>query len=72
MKRRDFIKLLSGAVGMWPFRTLAQQPVLPVIGHISSRSASDSAVLVAAFRKGLSDAGFVDGQNVTIEYRWAD
>jgi putative tryptophan/tyrosine transport system substrate-binding protein len=72
VQRRDFIKLLSSAVGMWPFRTFAQQPVLPIIGYMSSRSASDSAVVVAAFRKGLSDAGFIEGQNVKIEYRWAD
>jgi putative tryptophan/tyrosine transport system substrate-binding protein len=72
MQRRDFIRLLSGTAWMWPFRTLAQQPVLPLIGYMSSRSASDSAVLLTAFRKGLSDAGFVEGQNVRIEFRWAD
>jgi putative tryptophan/tyrosine transport system substrate-binding protein len=72
MKRREFMIALSGAAALWPFETSAQQPLLPIIGYMSSRSAGDSVSLVAAFRKGLSEAGFVDGQNVTIEYRWAE
>jgi putative ABC transport system substrate-binding protein len=73
MKRREFIRALGGAAAMWPFRTSAQQAVvLPIIGYMSSRSAGDSRLLVAAFRKGLIEAGFAEGQNVTIEYRWAE
>jgi putative ABC transport system substrate-binding protein len=72
MKRREFIAAIGGAAVVWPFGASAQQAGLPVIGYMSSRSASDSRLLVAAFRKGLSEAGFIEGQNVTIEYRWAE
>jgi putative tryptophan/tyrosine transport system substrate-binding protein len=72
MQRRQFMIALGGATGMWPFATSAQQPSLPVIGYMSSRSPGDSVYLVAAFRKGLNEAGFVEGQNVRIEYRWAE
>src|SRR5689334_6644049 len=72
MKRREFMIALSGAAALWPFETLAQQASLPIIGYMSSRSPGDSVSLVAAFRKGLNEAGFVEGQNVTIEYRWAE
>jgi putative ABC transport system substrate-binding protein len=72
MRRREFITLLGGAAS-WPIAALAEQPSsLPVIGYLASRSAADSSTLVAAFRKGLGEAGFVEGQNITIEYRWAD
>jgi putative ABC transport system substrate-binding protein len=73
MQRREFIKFLGGTAATWPLVVYAQQqPVVPVIGYMSSRSPADSTVLVAAFRKGLSEAGYVEGQNVAIEYRWAE
>jgi putative ABC transport system substrate-binding protein len=72
MRRREFITLLGGAVVTWPFAARAQQPALPVVGFIRDGSADASARLAAAFRKGLNDAGFVEGQNVTIEYHWLE
>jgi putative ABC transport system substrate-binding protein len=71
MRRRDFIGLLGGAA-TWPVAARAQQAGLPVVGLISGRSPEDSAQHGAAFRKGLNEAGMVEGQNVTVEYRWLD
>jgi len=71
MRRREFITLLCGAAATWPFPARAQQPTMPKLGFLSSRTPKQAEHLVVAFLEGLKQTGFVDGQNVAIEYRYA-
>jgi putative tryptophan/tyrosine transport system substrate-binding protein len=71
MRRREFIAVLGGATAAWPFTSAAQQP-MPIIGYLHSGSPGPFAHLVAAFHRGLKETGYAEGQNVTIEYRWAE
>jgi putative ABC transport system substrate-binding protein len=72
MRRRDFIKVVAGSAMTWPLAARAQRPAMPVIGFIRDGSADTAARYVAAFRKGMNEAGYVEGQNVTVEYHWLE
>ena len=72
LKRREFIALLGGAAVTWPLAASAQQGAMPVIGFLSSRAPGKSAAVVTAFRKGMSETGFIEGQNAIIAFRWAE
>src|SRR6478735_966842 len=71
LKRRELLRLIGGAV-MWPFGARAQQPVMPVIGYLNPTPPDMSGDRLAAFRQGLKDTGYIEGENVSIVYRWAD
>src|SRR6516225_5859247 len=72
MRRREFIALLGSGVAGWPLAARAQQPAMPVIGFLDATTAVETVYRVSAFRDGLKEAGFIDGHNVAIEFRWAE
>jgi ABC-type uncharacterized transport system substrate-binding protein len=72
MKRRAFITLLGGATAGWPFAAHAQQPAMPTVGFVTGRSAEATVRQLAAFRKGLNETGYVEGQNLVVEYHWLE
>ena len=72
MRRRNFVKGIVGSTVAWPFAARAQQPAIPVIGFLTGGTPAGYAPYAAAFRQGLKEAGYIEGQNVAIEYRWAE
>jgi putative ABC transport system substrate-binding protein len=71
-RRRDFITLVGGAAATWPLTARAQQPVMPVVGFLSSLSQNDLGLVIPGFLQGLNGAGFIEGRSIAIEYRWAE
>src|SRR5215469_11118313 len=72
MRCRDFIKAITGSAAVWPLAARTQQPAMPVVGFINAGTADASTGRIAAFRKGLSEAGYAEGQNVMVEYHWLE
>jgi putative tryptophan/tyrosine transport system substrate-binding protein len=72
MRRRDFISVLSGSIAAWPLAASAQQPAMPVVGYLSSGTSAGFAPFLGAFQRGLGETGYVEGRNVTFQYRWAE
>ena len=72
MRRRDFIKVFAGSAVTWPLAVRAQQPNMPLVGFLNVGSSNGYRPMAAAFRRGLQETGYVEGQNVAIEYRWAE
>src|SRR6516225_5168082 len=72
MRRREFITLLGSAAAAWPLAARAQTPAMPVVGYLSGTSPNDSINILADFRRGLAETGYVEGRNLAIEYRWLE
>jgi hypothetical protein len=72
VRRRDFIKVIAGSAAVWPLAARAQQPVMPVIGLLDLRSPDTVADRLRAFRQGLKESGYLEGENVAIVFRWAE